>query len=58
MAVQRIEKDSMGEIDVPASQLWGLRHSVLWSISVSHRKNAESPDRGIGHYQARRCRRQ
>lgn len=25
MAVQRIEKDSMGEIDVPASQLWGAQ---------------------------------
>ncbi|SQK74763.1 Uncharacterised protein [Tatumella ptyseos] len=43
MAVQRIEKDSMGEIDVPASQLWGLRHSVLWSISVSHRKKCRKP---------------
>ena len=25
MAVQRIEKDSMGEIEVPASQLWGAQ---------------------------------
>lgn len=32
MAVHRIEKDSMGPIEVPADKLWGLRPNVHWSI--------------------------
>lgn len=35
----RIEKDSMGPIDVPANKLWGAhKRSVLWSIFVSLRR--------------------
>lgn len=34
----RIEKDSIGPIDVPANKLWGHKRSVLWSIFVSLRK--------------------
>lgn len=38
MAANRVEKDSMGPIDVPADKLWGRKRSVLWNISVSPRR--------------------
>lgn len=38
MAANRIEKDSMGSIEVPADKLWALRLSARWNTFASPRK--------------------
>ncbi len=55
MAGVRIEKDSMGPIEVPADKLWARKPSVRWRISVfPPKKNADRADPRAGVDQARR----
>ncbi len=43
----RIEKDTMGEVKVPADKFWALRHSAARRTSKSVQKNASACCEGV-----------